>query len=100
MNDPLVHPWISFRLFNEAYQAGFKLSKAISPVKKNLLLLHGNSDQITSHEASQKFASAAGQLCQFHLFEGAFHELQNEFCKDEVFDLILSWIQKHVIISS
>jgi len=97
LNDPLVHPWISFRLFNEAYQAGYNLLKSTLPVKKPLLLLHGTSDQITSHIASQQFASNAGQLCHIQLFDGAFHELHNEFCKDEAFDIILDWVQKNVI---
>ncbi|MDE5422209.1 lysophospholipase [Ancylomarina sp. DW003] len=96
MNDPLVHPLVSFRLFHEAYQRGYSLLNNTTNLNKPLLLLHGDDDKITSHSASQKFASSAGYLCQFHLFEGAFHELQNDFCKDEAFDLILSWIQKNV----
>tara|TARA_R110001583_G_scaffold7286_4_gene36318 strand:+ start:3813 stop:4655 length:843 start_codon:yes stop_codon:yes gene_type:complete len=99
LNDPLVHPWVSFRLFYQAYQAGYNLLNFTSPAKKPLLLLHGSADQITSHNASQKFAGNAGQLCHLHIFEGAFHELQNEFCKDEAFDLILTWIHKNVISS-
>ena len=100
LNDPLVQPWISFRLFSQAYQAGYDLLNTSVPVKNNLLLLHGSTDQITSHIASQKFAANAGSLCHLHIFEGAYHELHNEFCKDEVFNLILSWIHKNVISSS
>jgi alpha-beta hydrolase superfamily lysophospholipase len=96
MNDPLVHPMVSFRLFYEAYQRGYSLLNSKSKLNKPLLLLHGSSDLITSYSASQKFAAKAGELCQFHLFEGAFHELQNDFCKDEAFDLILSWVHKNV----
>ncbi|MGZ2371074.1 alpha/beta hydrolase [Ancylomarina sp. YFZ004] len=96
MNDPLVHPMVSFRLFYEAYQRGYSLLNNITNLNKPLLLLHGDADKITSHAASQKFATNAGHLCQFHMFEGAFHELQNDFCKDEAFDLILSWIHKNV----
>lgn len=99
MNDPLVHPMVSFRLFYEAYQRGYSLLNNKSKITRPLLLLHGSSDLITSHLASQKFAANAGDLCQFHLFEGAFHELQNDFCKDEAFDLILTWIHKNVIFS-
>lgn len=99
MNDPLVHPMVSFRLFYEAYQRGYSLLNNVTELNKPLLLLHGDADQITSHNASQQFAVKAGELCEFHLFEGAFHELQNEFCKDEAFDLILRWIHKNVISS-
>ncbi len=100
MNDPLVHPMVSFRLFYEAYQNGYSLLDGEPKLNKPLLLLHGNSDQITSYKASQQFASNAGQLCYLHLFEGAFHELQNDSCKDEAFDIILTWIHKDVISSS
>jgi len=96
-NDPLVHPWVSFRLFYQAYQAGYKLLNSTSTVNKPLLLMHGSSDQITSHLASRQFAESAGQFCQFHLFDNAFHELHNDSCKDEAFDLILDWIQKNII---
>ncbi len=99
MNDPLVHPMVSFRLFYEAYQQGYSLLDNTMNLNKPLLLLHGSSDLITSHSASQKLASNANQLCHFHSFEGAFHELQNDSCKDEVFNLILTWIHKNVISS-
>ena len=100
LNDQLVHPWVSFRLFYQAYRAGYDLLNSSLSVKKPLLLLHGTSDQITSCKASRQYATNAGELCQFHVFENAFHEIQNEFCKDEAFTLILSWIRKNVIASS
>lgn len=100
LNDELVHPWVSFRLFYLAYQAGYKLLNSSLSVEKPLLLLHGTSDQITSHEASRKYAANSGELCQFHVFENAFHEIQNDSCKDEAFELILTWIHKNVIASS
>lgn len=95
-NDALVHPWVSFRLFYQAYIAGYKLLDSTIAMKKPLLILHGCGDEITSAKASEKFSLHAGDLCQFHLFENAFHELHNEFCKDEVFDLILKWIRTYI----
>ncbi|MCZ4695617.1 lysophospholipase [Ancylomarina euxinus] len=95
-NDTLVHSWVSFRLFYQAYQAGCSLLNQKSVVTRPLLLLHGTADEITSHQASHQFAGKAGQLCEFHVFDNAFHELHNDSCKDEVFDLILAWIHKNV----
>ncbi|RXQ93061.1 alpha/beta hydrolase [Ancylomarina salipaludis] len=95
-NDSLVHPWVSFRLFYQAYIAGYKLLNNSKTLNKSLLLLHGSDDEITSAEASAKFSMSAGELCQFHLFENAFHELHNDFCKDEAFDLILKWIRTYI----
>ncbi|WP_372645858.1 lysophospholipase [Ancylomarina sp.] len=98
-NDPLVHSWVSFRLFYQAYQAGYDLLNQKPIVNKPLLLLHGTTDEITSHQASHQYAEKAGPLCLFHVFDNAFHELHNDSCKGEVFDLILDWIQKNIISS-
>jgi len=92
-NDTLVHAWVSVRLFYQAYQAGYNVLNKASSIKKPLLLLHGSDDQITSSSASREFGENAGKLCQFHMFQNAFHELHNDSCKDEVFDIILNWIQ-------
>lgn len=96
-NDTLVHAWVSVRLFYQAYRAGYKALNHASLVSKPLLLLHGGFDQITSANASEQFAENAGSQCQLHLFQDAFHELHNDSCKDEVFDLILNWIRTTVI---
>jgi len=96
-NDTFVHAWVSVRLFCQAYQAGYNALGKASTTKKPLLLLHGSDDQITSARASQLFAENAGGGCQFHLFQNAFHELHNDSCKDEVFDLILNWIRTNII---
>jgi len=96
-NDHLVHPWVSVRLFYQAYRAGYKALNLASLLAKPLLLLHGSADQITSVSASEQFAENAGGLCKFHSFPNGFHELHNDSCKDEVFDLILNWIHVNVV---
>jgi len=98
-NDKLVHAWVSVRLFYQAYIAGYNALAHASLINKPLLLLHGSADQITSAEVSQQFVENAGKLCQFHVFQNAFHELHNDSCKDEVFDIILNWIQTKLINS-
>lgn len=90
--DELVHHFVSFRLFVEAYDAGYGILNTNKKVEKPLLLLHGSDDGITESSASNIFAGKNKENCTFKLWEGGFHELHNEPFKDEVFEYILNWI--------
>ncbi|MBN2665531.1 MAG: lysophospholipase [Bacteroidales bacterium] len=89
--DPLVHGLISVALFHSAMSAASGTLKNASGLKKLLLLMHGTGDQICSHEGSREFAEKT-PLAELKLWEGAYHELHNESCRQEVFDTIRSWI--------
>jgi alpha-beta hydrolase superfamily lysophospholipase len=57
-----------------------------------LLILHGDSDQITSMGASQRFAAAAGPQASFRAWPHGFHELHNDPDKAEVLKVITGWL--------
>ncbi|WP_372755309.1 lysophospholipase [Labilibaculum sp.] len=90
--DELIHHRISFRLFIDAYDAGCALLKNTKSLQKPLLLLHGNADEITDCHASKLFADSVGNNCTHIQYDKAYHELHHEFCKQQVFQDILSWI--------
>ncbi len=90
--DPLVHGLISVALFHSAMSAASDTLKNASGLKKLLLLMHGTGDQICSHEGSREFAEKT-PLAEVRLWEGAYHELHNDYCRHEVFDTIRSWIE-------
>jgi acylglycerol lipase len=58
--------------------------------------MHGTGDQLTSAEASQEFASKAGENVHIKLYNGLYHEIHNEPEKEKVFQDILSWFESHL----
>lgn len=93
-NDSLVHHKLSFRLFVEAYDAGYYILNSKKSIEKPLLLIHGAEDGITESKASSAFAEKNLEYCTFELWPAGYHELHNEPFKDEVYNCILGWITK------
>lgn len=90
-NDPLVHDKISVSLFHSALAAAdFSLSNS-SLLGKQILLMHGSDDMITSPDGSRKFA-ADNDKVKLKIWDGGYHELHNEPFKDDVFSFIISWM--------
>ena len=93
-NDSLVHDKISARLFKELYFNGLQLIGKADKIQVPLLLMHGSDDKITSHKASQEFASQENNLISCKIWDGLYHEIHNELQKDEVFAYIMNWISQ------
>ncbi len=91
--DPLIHNRCSVRLFAECHQAGQWALAHAAQFSLPLLIFHGSADQITSPEASQKFAAAANGNCTFKLWPQLFHETHNEPEKNEVLQFVVTWLQ-------
>lgn len=93
LNDELVHDRISAGLgLNILNQGEWALENA-SNLQYPMLLMHGSKDEITSSDASQKFADSAGDTCHFKLWNGLFHETHNEPEKDEVLSTMIQWLE-------
>ncbi|REE69541.1 alpha-beta hydrolase superfamily lysophospholipase [Paenibacillus taihuensis] len=93
--DPLGHGAITARFFFSVQSAGLWALKHASKWKLPLLLMHGGNDKVTSIHASRQFAKAAGPLCTFMEWPDYKHELHNETKRDEVFAVMLDWLEKH-----
>lgn len=91
--DPLVHDKISLRLLFGANDNGLWAIENADKLNIPLLLLHGSSDKITSHLASNEFAGKAKQFTTLKIWEGLYHELHNETEKDKVFQFLINWIR-------
>ncbi|MFA9370895.1 MAG: lysophospholipase [Labilibaculum antarcticum] len=91
--DELIHHMVSFRLFIDAYDAGYRVLQNPDKVKKPLLLLHGTDDQITDTNASKTFSEGVVNMCTYIQYYKAYHELHNEFCRLDVFVDIINWIE-------
>jgi alpha-beta hydrolase superfamily lysophospholipase len=90
--DPCVKGKITPRLLVNVLDAGQWALAHAGGLEVPLLLMHGDSDQITSHGASQRFARDAGAGVTFRSWPGAFHELHNEPEKAEVLAAITGWL--------
>ena len=94
--DKLVHDKISVKLFFDAYDSGIWALENADKLNTNLLLMHGDSDSITSPKASASFAEKSLNKSVYKNWEGAYHELHNEINNDEVFDFVNTWLNKEL----
>ena len=95
-SDPLVHSKISVRLYNGISSGGLWALEHAASLKIPMLLMHGSMDKLTSAQASQEFASKAGNLVSLRIWEGFYHEIHNEPEKSEVIQAMLSWLDQNV----
>lgn len=69
----------------------------IACIKLPFLAVHGSADGITSPSSSQYLydhAPAADKQLSF--FDDCYHELFNDFKRDEVLDTVLDWLEDHI----
>ena len=96
INDPLVHDRITARLCITAYRAGIWALDHAGEFSLPLLIMHGSADRITSPRAAEQFARQVPADCTLKIWDGLFHETQNEPQNDEVFNYLLEWLNNRV----
>ena len=89
--DPLNHSKITPRLYKVIVESGDYAIEHAAEIKKTMLLLHGDADEVTSFDKSSELAVKAPN-CSFIPRKGMFHELHNETLQEEVFKMIKEWI--------
>jgi len=96
INDPLVHDRITARLCITAYRAGIWALDHAAEFPLPLLIMHGSADLITSPRATEQFARQVPTDCTLKIWDGLFHETQNEPQNDEVFNYLLDWLNDRI----
>jgi len=91
-NDPLTHDLISPRLAMDMLRYGQWMLKHAAEFPLPLLLMHGESDRITSVPASVEFAERLGRRCELKIWDGLDHELHNEPEQKQVFAFVVGWM--------
>ena len=94
--DPLIHDKMSAGLFTGLMEAADWAIDHASELALPTLIMHGTEDHIISHLGSKKFAENAGDKVSLKLWEGLYHELQNEKEKQKVMDYMLNWMEELV----
>jgi len=89
-DDPLVHSYISARMFVKIYQSGRWALEHASEFPLSLLLMHGGDDRITSCKASCEFAGKIKENCTLKIWDGLYHEIHNEPEKEKIFKFLIN----------
>ena len=96
VNDPLVHDKMTL---------GFgKIMLSVLPwtiehaheFSLPLLIMHGKEDKLGYPRGSEEFASHIKQNCTLKLWDGLYHEIHNEPEQEEVFALMLDWLNSQL----
>ena len=91
INDPLIHDQISANFSLTFIASGKWAIKNANILKTATFIAHGTDDKIIDYKGSKAFANNS-TLATLKLYEGGYHELHNDFCKETLFSDILIWL--------
>jgi alpha-beta hydrolase superfamily lysophospholipase len=95
-NDLLVHdkvsPMFSFPIMDAGQWAIDNATKLNTPT----LLVHGTADPIIDCEATQEFHENSTKT-DIKLFDGGFHELHHDLCKEQLLSTISDWLKQRIV---
>ena len=89
--DPLVNDKITTEMYFAMTEAGEWAIANAKPFTIPVLITHGESDPITSPDASREFASKA--KTQYKRWPEMYHETHNEIGKEQVISEIIDWFK-------
>jgi alpha-beta hydrolase superfamily lysophospholipase len=97
-NDPLIaHEAQPAMTVAALVRADERLHEEFPTITIPLLILHGTSDKATVYRGSQFFYDTAGSKDKsLKLYEGHYHDLLNDYGKEEVMGDILGWVDRHI----
>ncbi|WP_411030549.1 alpha/beta hydrolase [Spongiimicrobium sp. 3-5] len=91
--DPLVHDKVSPMFSFPIMDAGEWAIANAHNLQTKTLLLHGTGDRLIDHRATVSFHKKASTTT-LQLFEGGYHELHNDLCKEAMMKTVESWLQQ------
>lgn len=91
--DPLVHDKVTINYTLPFFEAGEWAIRNAGILNKKVFIFHGTGDRITDYKATEEYALASEGHAQLKLYEGGYHELHNDICKDEVLKDMTNWIE-------
>jgi len=93
IDDPLVHDWVSSRLFVEMIAAGQDTLEKAADFQLPVLLYHAQIDRLTDRTATEEFYAKIGSTDKtLHIWPNLYHEVHNEPEKDQVLAEMIEWI--------
>ena len=95
LEDPLVHDKVSPMFSFPIMEAGDWAIANASRLKVETLLLHGMADPIIDFRGTEEFHRNSKKTT-LKLFEGGYHELHHDACKNEVLSTIQIWLREKI----
>lgn len=95
INDPLIHSKISPNFSLTFIDTGKWAIDNAGKLKTEMFLLHGTDDKIIDYKGTQEFANNA-KNATLKLYEGGYHELHNDLCKEEMLQDIVNWLNSQL----
>jgi len=95
--DLLGHGMASARMGSE-FEAAVSWTQAhATDLQVPLLVLHGSANRIAEPEGSRRFfENVTFSDKQYNLYEGAYHELDDDFNKEQFLEDLTGWMDKHL----
>ncbi|VAW10030.1 Lysophospholipase; Monoglyceride lipase [hydrothermal vent metagenome] len=94
-NDALVFDEVSPMYSFPIMDAGEWAIENAAQLNVGTLLLHGTADPIIDCNGTKEFHQNSCKTT-LKLFEGGFHELHHDLCKDEMLDTIKNWVKSKI----
>lgn len=95
-SDPLVQQRISLRLASVLVESGEWAMANAHRLATPLLIAHGADDQLTSPEASEQFATAAGDRAEMLLWPAGRHDLHHDTDRAAYQAQLSEWIEQRI----
>ena len=98
LEDPLVHHGAySARLIRELLEAIKELGEKVQEISLPALIMHGESDFLTSPAGSQDFVEKiSSRDKKLRMLTGLYHEILNEPEGEEIMGEVMLWINKRI----
>jgi len=93
--DPLNHAKLGLGLAIDIVEGGEWIAENAHQWDAPLLVMHARGDQLTSFEATEKFADQANN-CTFMPMENCEHEMHNDVVKDEIYAAMIGFMMDRI----
>lgn len=90
--DPLVHKQLSLRLGAGLIDSGEWAIAHANALTTPTLLIHGDQDLITSHEATIEFARGANENASIRIWEDQLHDLHWDDDREKILEFVYAWL--------
>lgn len=94
--DPLVHDLVSPMFSFPVIEAGEWAITHAQQLHIDTLLCHGSGDMIIDQEGTKAFHEHSNST-DLRLFEGAYHELHHDSCREELLVCISGWLKERIV---
>lgn len=91
--DPLIHPWITPRLYFGLAEAGDRVMQAAEHLSVPTIIVQGDADTIVNPSATRAFAAAANkELVTLNTYPDMFHEVFNDEGRGAPVQAVVGWM--------